>query len=454
MEMVRKNEKNVRFERVFIPALMALGLMGGVSGLTYGQIQVQQHGTALDANPQAGTGGSNTPVPGYVPINGNDIITGNVAGLKYFHGQTATGTFSPYVFRGQQGSADFNNFARQSAPPSAGNYSAQSFYLPSTTVSTGQGSLYSAPTGSGFDSALAPTYSAAPTSNIGNIQSSGPVSQGIAIRQYGATPTTNDMTTTTGGDPILTSPLFGVRPQPVPGQALSVSLTPTGSQDTDNSSGANGNGGANGNSSGGTNGPASNGLYTPPDRGSNLAATGSADGTANGGASAARGKSVLDSATPQPTINDAYRNLLNSLGQNYGEPKVSGATGTTGNQTGPSDANKPANSGTATPAGSGPGTDTKQLTAPTDRTANRPEIDRRTGKPVTAGALNQDGTAREMGTQSTDPTKPGYRPRSRIMLRSQLESIPDSALDAGKKVEPLKTFSSLPPGGGGLRLMC
>ena len=111
-------------------------VMAVVSASGFAQVQVQQN-NPLDANPQVGSGGSNAPVPGYVPVNGNDIVTGNVSGLKYFHAPTATvrgpggvlipsqsssvGTFSPYQFQGSQGSAAFNSFARQSAGGSQAN---------------------------------------------------------------------------------------------------------------------------------------------------------------------------------------------------------------------------------------------------------------------------------------------------------------------------------------------
>ena len=171
-----------------------------------GQVQVQQN-NPLDANPQVGSGGSNQPVQGYVPVNGNDIVTGNVSGLKYFHQPTSTvvagpggslivvpssslGTFSPYAFQGSLGSSSFNNFARQSAGGSQTNIGAtRTFYLPSSTVSTGQGSLYSAPYGGGYESALIPRYSAAATTTAGDVgQMNGSLSYGIPIHQFSATP--------------------------------------------------------------------------------------------------------------------------------------------------------------------------------------------------------------------------------------------------------------------------
>ena len=83
------------------------------SGAAWGQVQRIPGGDLLDANPQIGSGGSNRPVPGYQPINGNAIINGNVSGLGYFHGNIPYS--SPYQFQGSLGSAGLQNFARQSA---------------------------------------------------------------------------------------------------------------------------------------------------------------------------------------------------------------------------------------------------------------------------------------------------------------------------------------------------
>jgi hypothetical protein len=58
-----------------IASCLALGWM---IGSIPAQAQLQtQNGQALDANPQVGSGGSNTPIPGYVPLNPN--IYGNGA---------------------------------------------------------------------------------------------------------------------------------------------------------------------------------------------------------------------------------------------------------------------------------------------------------------------------------------------------------------------------------------
>src|SRR5215510_11916076 len=68
----------------------------------WGQVRQVQMNNPLDANPQVGAGGANRPVPGYVPVNGNEVMTGNVGGLGAWHGQvgrpgnqSGLGVFSP-----------------------------------------------------------------------------------------------------------------------------------------------------------------------------------------------------------------------------------------------------------------------------------------------------------------------------------------------------------------------
>lgn len=68
----------------------------------------------LDNSLQAGSGGINQPQqqPDYGA--GNDIVTGNVTGLDYFHGDV--GYRAAGEFRGQTGSNDLFRFRAQSAP--------------------------------------------------------------------------------------------------------------------------------------------------------------------------------------------------------------------------------------------------------------------------------------------------------------------------------------------------
>lgn len=174
------------------------------ASVSVGQVQRVDMGRAMDANPQVGAGGSNRPVQGYVPINGNEIISGNVSGLKYFHG--TTGTNSPYEFRGSLGSSTLNNFARQSAGGSTGGSPlGESFYLPSRTLSTGQGSFYSSPLGGGFDSQYVPQAALNP---------SAPASRTMLLQESGtALNRTPQAAPLTPGSPgaVLNSPLFLMR---------------------------------------------------------------------------------------------------------------------------------------------------------------------------------------------------------------------------------------------------
>ncbi|HVX83933.1 MAG TPA: hypothetical protein VH253_03880 [Phycisphaerae bacterium] len=173
----------------------------------WGQIQVQQNGSALDANPQVGSGGSNTPVQGYVPINGNNIINGNVNGLSYFH--APAGTTSPYTFQGTLGTSTLQNFERQSAGgiPTAPQSASSVYYLPSATVSTAQGSFYSAPNANGFNSRLMPSAAISPLAS--GPATPAPVAAGLPIRAY-------DVAAAAQPNPSapteLTSPLYGIRP--------------------------------------------------------------------------------------------------------------------------------------------------------------------------------------------------------------------------------------------------
>jgi hypothetical protein len=144
-------------------------LAGAIAAALFGTVasaqvrQVPQNGL-MDANPQVGSGGSNRPVPGFVPVNGNDIMTGNVTGLGYFH--APVGTVNQYQFQGRLGSASLSSFVRQSGgnPANGGTYLgyAQPFYLPSATVSTGAAGYNPIPIGGGGNSALVPRTAYSP----------------------------------------------------------------------------------------------------------------------------------------------------------------------------------------------------------------------------------------------------------------------------------------------------
>ena len=169
------------------------------------QVRQVQLGNPMDANPGVGTGGSNQPVVGYVPINGNEIVTGNVAGLKYFHGTPSI--TSPFQFQGTLGSSNLAGFARQSAGDASGNAAGQIYYLPSATVSTAGGNLYSAPAGSGFESLLVPRAAISPIATSAQVQSLMPLAQARSCER--ALPTVPIQPGTPGA--VLSSPLFSFR---------------------------------------------------------------------------------------------------------------------------------------------------------------------------------------------------------------------------------------------------
>ncbi|MCL2647364.1 MAG: tetratricopeptide repeat protein [Phycisphaerales bacterium] len=165
-------------------AATALSL-AALASLAHAQVREIRGGNALDRNPLIGSGGSNQPIQGYVPapftLNPNDVIQGTTPGLSYFHDRT--GTYSTLQSRAFLGTSTLNTFYRQSAPLSpAGGGSA--YFLPSSMVSTWQGSLYSAPMGAGFESRLVPNVAspATPSSNtFGAVDS---VGAGAPIRVF------------------------------------------------------------------------------------------------------------------------------------------------------------------------------------------------------------------------------------------------------------------------------
>jgi tetratricopeptide (TPR) repeat protein len=103
--------------------------------LAWGQFRVGSDGQAMDANTRLGSNGYNANSAPAPYVTGNQIITGNVTGLGYFHGGVPY--TDPSAFRGQTGSSSFDPFLRQStaaplrgAPPTdnSNQFVPQAFY--------------------------------------------------------------------------------------------------------------------------------------------------------------------------------------------------------------------------------------------------------------------------------------------------------------------------------------
>lgn len=138
-----KTNLRIRFRRRCLAGAVSLAALL-TAAVAQAQVQAVLGGRALDANPMVGSGGTNNPVAGYVPVNGNDIITGNVTGLAYFHGRVPYG--SPYESRTTNpNQASFDRWLRESAGSTvnSGPYlgQVQPFYLPSRMFATQSGQI-------------------------------------------------------------------------------------------------------------------------------------------------------------------------------------------------------------------------------------------------------------------------------------------------------------------------
>jgi tetratricopeptide (TPR) repeat protein len=96
-----------------LPAVVLLGL----SSQAHGQYQIQsQNGHLLDANNRIGSGGFNGPGTQHDNYNvNNNVVTGNVSGLNYFHDNKTT-EFDSNTFQGATGSSSFSGFDAASTP--------------------------------------------------------------------------------------------------------------------------------------------------------------------------------------------------------------------------------------------------------------------------------------------------------------------------------------------------
>jgi hypothetical protein len=395
-------KKQPRLSRsAILAAAAALALATTLGGGAFGQVRQVQQGNVLDASPQVGSGGSNTPVQGYIPINPNAIIQGNVAGLAYFHGNVQS--ISPDVFHGTLGSASLNNFARTTAggiPTSPASIN-QTFYLPSTVVSTAQGGLYSAPMGSGFDSRLIPRSSISPTVPTYQTQNIDVMGAGIPIRAFERMPGPISPGMP-GGE--LSNSLYSLRISPLTNEQELKRAVPeknaatqpgTSNENPDQP-------------------PSADQVRNNPDARS-LALNNSFDPNRDRGTTTAGGMTNPRNIGEQNRLSDTYLALQAALDKAQAD-SLAGKTDTS-----------------ATPP---------EKTSP-DKTASAHNP--RSARTARAN-LNPD-TAVINGTtyQSTNPARPNYMPKAQIAehLRA-LENQPTSTLRAGKKLPPLKTLAEIP----------
>lgn len=131
--------------RIFGGLALAVATLLGIHGTALAQNALGD-GRALENNLQVGSGGYNNPAPARDPNLGNNIITGNVSGLGYFHGNAgyrAPGELqinlpSESLFRFQSRSLNPAMLPGQNWRPAGGG-----------PVSVYRG--YATPTGAGYD---------------------------------------------------------------------------------------------------------------------------------------------------------------------------------------------------------------------------------------------------------------------------------------------------------------
>jgi tetratricopeptide (TPR) repeat protein len=398
--------------RAIVTTALTLAVLASASPA---QVQQVQLGRPMDANPGVGSGGSNQPVQGYVPVNGNDIVSGNVSGLKYFHGaNTVNGGLSgspigsSYQFGfngGGLGTSTLGNFARQSAGSDIQSTPINStYFLPSATVSRAQGSLYSAPIGGGFDSQLIPRTSVSPVASTAEVSA---MDYGTATISRGAIDRMANSVPIQPGAPgtLLSSPLFALRETTESATDLanqaSRNPTPNGASEVEQPDDASIN----------------------PSRGDTLAAqvTGRVDPRIDsqndelkGAQQNPKAKKIADAR-----LGDSYRTLLEDL-------KKAEADASAKNNESPQVAKKTELKGT-------------NLISDLDPLTGRPRVN-----PMLKKSAKATGNGSESGSD-TDQTHQnssdnGLTPR-------RLEDLPDSTLTAGRNLKPMKSFVIKRPGG-------
>lgn len=114
---------------ILLAAISSIPLLAPRPASAQLRVNDNNPGGALDANPRIGSGGSNAGGNyqiinagiGYSRIPGNDIVTGNVRGLGYFHGGVPYAAASD--FRGNLGSSQIDPFIARSTGSPAPNQS-------------------------------------------------------------------------------------------------------------------------------------------------------------------------------------------------------------------------------------------------------------------------------------------------------------------------------------------
>src|SRR5579862_8870639 len=110
--MIRKTSPRNQGDLQALALATAIALVTSFAGAQV-QPNYSQNGHLLDKNPQTGSGGTNSPVAGYVPATGNQIINNNVTGTGGFHGPVPYR--SEYEFGSVPGNSSVERFDQRSA---------------------------------------------------------------------------------------------------------------------------------------------------------------------------------------------------------------------------------------------------------------------------------------------------------------------------------------------------
>ena len=169
-------------------------------------------GNVLDANNRVGSGGANAS-DAYkrvgTPLNGNDVVTGNVTGGKEFRGQVPY--TDPRAFRGQNSSSGLtsDNFIRSSAGPDTRVTDApQTFYGTSRAVAPPSGYQEVTPGSGGYVPQTNVVNRVQGDERLGALDLTNPQ---VALPQPGEMLLPGPLDPTAGQSYIFASPTAGIR---------------------------------------------------------------------------------------------------------------------------------------------------------------------------------------------------------------------------------------------------